>query len=176
MESQYLVVWQRWTKTGGCGGKDAGFVLIIFFTLLQLLKYPVLHSYLKQELQLLTKSAEIHTCCICQCCWGLPAGCQSPVWCSAGTEASATLCHLSQHQPVQMCAHTYTDTHTVSHPGSWETKMMRLCLTKQIQHLVQLFPEPVRVCENSTCRWAKSNIHCPLKWKKKAILLGISFT
>lgn len=57
-------------KTGGCGGKGAGFVLlvIIFFTLLQLLTGPVLHSYLKQELQLLAESTQIHTGCICQCC------------------------------------------------------------------------------------------------------------
>lgn len=88
-------------------------------TIIQLLMILVLYSRQKQEPLPLTETTEIHTGYICRCCWGLPAGCQSPVWCSAGTEASATLCHLSQYQPVQMqtCTHTHTDRVFVSPRG-----------------------------------------------------------
>lgn len=138
-------------------------------TIIQLLMIPVLHSRQKQEPLPLSETTEIHTGCICRCCWGLPAGCQSPVWCSAGTEASSTLCHLSQYQPVQIHtrAHTHTNTQTrcLSVQERERDQGFEIVLTEQIEHLVQLFPEPVRVCKNSTCCWAKSNIHCPLKRK-----------
>lgn len=65
----------------------------------------------------------LRTCCTCRCCWGLPAGCQSPVWCSAGTEASATLCRLSQRWPATQAQTQRTRTALVS----WGADTLRHC-------------------------------------------------